>query len=308
MTERNRHGLPRTIPDPIAREIRQRCGFGCVNCGSAIYEYEHVDPPFPEAKSHDPNHIVLLCSSCHALVTKGLLSKETIKQRANHPKCLESGFSFGPFDVGSGVVEIMLGTILARDAKVLIRICGDDVFSIMPSMGTGRPFRINAFFCDSSGTSILSIVENEWRAQSTNWDVEVVGARISIRNGLRRFALVLRAQPPHRLVVERMNMAHKGIEMTCREGDAFAVTNSRGTTFTSIACKSDGWSIGVNANEHGIIIGTGGTTALTGVVTAQAGHTQGVVLGVLDNLRRLSLCPCGSTLWYKKCHGVFSSS
>jgi hypothetical protein len=28
----NRHGLSRTIPDPVMRQIRQESGFGCVVC------------------------------------------------------------------------------------------------------------------------------------------------------------------------------------------------------------------------------------------------------------------------------------
>jgi hypothetical protein len=45
----NNHGLSRDIPDHVAREVRQRCGFGCVCCGSALYQYHHFDPLFREA-------------------------------------------------------------------------------------------------------------------------------------------------------------------------------------------------------------------------------------------------------------------
>lgn len=33
----------RNIPLPIQREVRQRCGFGCVICGMPLYEYEHME-------------------------------------------------------------------------------------------------------------------------------------------------------------------------------------------------------------------------------------------------------------------------
>jgi hypothetical protein len=32
--------------------------------------------------------------------------------------------------------------------------------------------------------------------------------------------------------------------------------------------------------------------------------THGIAVGVAANKPRLSPCPCGSNLWYKKCHGV----
>jgi magnesium chelatase family protein len=48
--EINKHGLSRTIPAEIRREIRQRSKFGCVICRNAIYTYEHIDPTFVNAK------------------------------------------------------------------------------------------------------------------------------------------------------------------------------------------------------------------------------------------------------------------
>jgi len=85
----NRHALPDYIPEPIAREIRQRCGFGCVIC--------RKDPTFEDAQRHDPNCIVLLCGGCHDRVTRGFLSKDTVKRKALHPKCLEAGQGLSKF-------------------------------------------------------------------------------------------------------------------------------------------------------------------------------------------------------------------
>ncbi|WP_140145769.1 HNH endonuclease, partial [Vibrio parahaemolyticus] len=79
MSDKNKHGLSRYIPEDVKRKVRQKCGYGCVVCGTAIVEYEHVDPEFSEAKEHDPDKIVLLCSQCHAKVTRKFLSKESIK-------------------------------------------------------------------------------------------------------------------------------------------------------------------------------------------------------------------------------------
>ncbi|MHB0562224.1 hypothetical protein ACX3RA_15640, partial [Escherichia coli] len=58
----NKHGLSRRIPETIKRQIRQRCGFGCVICGFGFYDYEHFKPDFVDAKVHDPNGMTLLCS------------------------------------------------------------------------------------------------------------------------------------------------------------------------------------------------------------------------------------------------------
>jgi hypothetical protein len=72
MASTNKYGLSRVIPADIAREIRKRCGFGCVNCGSALYHYEHMIPEFSEASQHIAEKITLLCGTCHDYVTRGI--------------------------------------------------------------------------------------------------------------------------------------------------------------------------------------------------------------------------------------------
>lgn len=292
----NKHGLSRNIPDPTKRKVRQRCGFGCINCGNAIYQYEHLDPEFADALKHDPDCIVLLCGACHDRVTRGLLSKETVKEKATKPKCKERGFSFGPFDIGNDPPEIVLGTIVARNAQTLIRICGNDVFAVRPPENNGGPFKLDARFFDADDRPILDIVENEWRSSSDNWDVEISGARIAIRKALGKLALVLRAEPPRRLVIEQMDMVHKGIRVSCREGTAFQAITPGGITFNTTGCESDDWRVGVDIDETGIKVSQGGATRIVHATTIAGG----------GRLPRNAPCFCGSGLKFKRCHGRMS--
>jgi 5-methylcytosine-specific restriction endonuclease McrA len=48
------------IPEGVKREVRQRCGFGCVICGLPIYEYDHL-VPYAQVLSHNTR-----ISSCFA--------------------------------------------------------------------------------------------------------------------------------------------------------------------------------------------------------------------------------------------------
>lgn len=105
----NKHGLSRTIPEQIKREIRQQCGFGCVICGCAIYHYEHIDPVFAEAKEHEPSKMALLCGGCHDKVTRGYWSKNKVKRALEQPKCFEQNFSSAMFDVDWENSEVILG-------------------------------------------------------------------------------------------------------------------------------------------------------------------------------------------------------
>ena len=69
MDATNKHDLSRAIPAKVKLDVRQRSKFGCVICRSAVCQYEHIDPEFADAKSHEAEHICLLCGSCHDKVT-----------------------------------------------------------------------------------------------------------------------------------------------------------------------------------------------------------------------------------------------
>ena len=89
----NKYGLSRNIDERTKQVVRQRDGFGCVHCGRGFYTYEHFNPPFAEAKIHDPNGIALLCGQCQYMTTKGILSKETICEDVKNPFCKRQGYS-----------------------------------------------------------------------------------------------------------------------------------------------------------------------------------------------------------------------
>ena len=78
-SNKNKHGLSRTIREDVKLQIRQNSKFGCVICRAAIYTYEHIEPVFVDAKEHDPDNMCLLCPNHQAESTSGVLSKNRIK-------------------------------------------------------------------------------------------------------------------------------------------------------------------------------------------------------------------------------------
>ncbi len=256
MSHVNKYGLSREIPEPTKLKIRQHCGFGCIFCGNALYQYEHVDPPFSEAKEHDPDHIVLLCGGCHDRVTRGLLSKESVKRMSLNPKCNEQGFSFGPFEIGTTPPEVIIGNFKCKNVATLISIDGDAVLSVKPPTEPGHPFLINAFLCDKDGREILRIVDNEWRTPSSNWDTKINGSRLTIRGALREVLLVLKSEPPHRLIFETVNMKHKGIEIVCKNNRAIQVTTST-SRFVSKGMSAKDCKIGIYVTHKEMLLGIG---------------------------------------------------
>lgn len=204
---KNQYGLSRNIPSQVKLAVRQRCHFGCVVCGLGIYDYEHVDPEFKDAREHTESCIALLCPCCHAKVTRGQWSKEKIKAALKTPKAVETGYAKEFFDFTDNHPEIILGGNTLRNCRVPIMVNGTPLVSITPPEDVGAPFQLSANFSDCFGAPTLSIENNEWRVWSDNWDVEVKGPCISIVSRNRESSLRLRALPPKALVVEQLEMS-----------------------------------------------------------------------------------------------------
>lgn len=214
---RNRFGLSRWIPPDVRREVRQRSGFGCVLCGSAIIEYHHFDPPFVDATSHRADGITALCPRCHAKAESGRVSMTALCQALKNPHPLEVGYSLDELEIDR-LPTVILGQSTFERVPIVLEVYGRTLLGVTHPELAGAPFGLNAFFFDEDGSPIAEIASNQWRAFVSNWDVETVGARTTIRRGSRDIALVFRTEPPSRLVIERIHMYYKGLRLVAEEG------------------------------------------------------------------------------------------
>ncbi|WP_082061111.1 hypothetical protein [Pseudomonas sp. MRSN 12121] len=210
MAERNQYGLGRYVPQDVRREVRRRCGFGCVKCGLAYYDYEHFDPDFKDAKEHNPNGMTLLCMQCNQKRARGTLSAATVARANENPKCKQQGFASELFDFGPEPIEVKFAGVSFINCKVLVQVRGVDMLSVSPPEEPGAPFLLSGFLADATGATTLKIVDNVWSAGDSNWDVEVVGPLITIRRGPGDIALQVRAIPPHAISIERIDMQFEG--------------------------------------------------------------------------------------------------
>jgi len=226
----NKHGLSRDVPDPIKRQVRQRCGFGCVKCGFAIYHYHHFNPPFEDAKEHNPDGITLLCGRCHDRMNRGLLSSDVINAHNRDPKCLQEGFSHDVFDVGNQHPVVVLGYSTWINTKVILEVFGSPLLEIEPPESAGTPFRLSGIFYDQSGKQIFRIVQNEWQGPIANWDIETKGRRVIIRRAPRQITLQIRSAPPNSLIIERLDLFYKGAHVIGEEGKQITAIAPDGST------------------------------------------------------------------------------
>lgn len=212
MSNVNKHDLKRTIPEPVKRKIRKNAGFGCVICGNAICEYEHVDPEWAEAKSHNPNKMTLLCSQCHSKKTRGIYSVQKVKEAMNSPYCKKAGFSSDALDFGMSEPIIQLGKTHFHNPLSLIMINNESVFSILPPDPKIKdsPYNLNALFKDNESNELVEIKDNIWYGNSSNWDIETKGTKIIVRKKLGEIVLMIENLPRERFIVHKINMNYKG--------------------------------------------------------------------------------------------------
>jgi hypothetical protein len=323
MSPKNKHGLDRYIPADVRRTVRQRDGFGCVVCGSAIYTYEHVDPEFADAEKHDARFITLLCAGCHDRVTRGLLSKDSVKEAMANPQSRVDGFSFGPLDIGSSAPEIRIGPVTARNVEVIVRAMGEDILKVEKPETSGGPYRVSAFLTNASGSETLRIDRNEWITSSSNWDVQVEGRRITIHDSPGDITLVLRAEPPHAVIIERLDMFHKGMQLEAQEDGDFTVVSPSGRRFTATGMNVEDCQVAIDVGARGSMsIGQGGGSVYIKSLVSGFGPSPAplgemvpvqqslapapasgprVARSSLPKVGRNELCPCGSGEKFKRC-------
>lgn len=297
----NRHGLSRNIPDPVMRELRQACGYGCVICGCAIYQYEHVDPVFTEAKEHNPKRMALLCGSCHDKKTRGLLSKDTVMRARRSPVAKRKGFSSLSLDVApDSMVAVKIGQTEFHGLRNILIVDNETILSVSPPESRGTPPRIDAAFYDRSNKLVARIVENEWRGELTAFDIETKGCMIKVRSKPRGIDLVLRVVPPHGIVLEQLRMCRNGKTIAGRTGQGFKVRTREAAVVIPpdprVIERAPYW---LSIQEDALWLGTDRVMRLTGNDLAGVWRIEGAELEEVDPIAVGIPPPPGSSSGHK---------
>lgn len=206
------------IPSEIKREVRKRCGFGCVICGLPIYEYDHIQE-FNEVKEHKTENLTLLCDRHHKEKTNGLLPVRIIHQANKNPFNLKKNCStqFKCWNYGYLPTVVIGGNrfTLASSGGWILRIDGHDLISL--------EFKENRLWLSvdintPEGFPLLQIRDNELTHSLDEWDYEFVGSRLVIRRKKREVLLDVSFQPNESLVIfKRGTFVHNGTGVVFNE-------------------------------------------------------------------------------------------
>jgi hypothetical protein len=306
----NDQGLGRYIGEAVKREVRKRCGFGCVICGNAIIHYDHLKTQYVEAVEHDPNDITLLCGSHHDQKTRRWLPLETVVKANASPACLKDGFVRGPLHFAGGAPEIVLGDVRCVSTRNVLTIDGDPIISISPPETAGEPYVLSARIVSSEGDVLLEIVNNEWSGPVSNWDIQAVGPRVQIRRGLGDILIEFSFEEPNRLIFERVHLSHRGITLDYKAGGACVFSGRFQTVLPLMKAVFTGAETAIAVDGGSLALGKGGSVYIDelriGGPTAlpQGGSTKpSASVGRLRKTGRNEQCPCGSMKKFKFCHG-----
>ncbi|MBP1083513.1 HNH endonuclease signature motif containing protein [Bacillus capparidis] len=216
----------RKIPNQIQREVRQRCGFGCIMCGLPIYDYEHMKE-WAKVKEHVAEDITLLCPQHHREKTAGRLPIELIQKHNKNPFNLRNGkSSYTPlYYQGDSCEFIIGGNTFKMDSQEfpnqMIPIMIDEIplFSFILDKGH---LLLSALVFDQFNNLILVISENRLMYSTDPWDIQFVGKTLTIREKFRKILLNITFDSPNKVIIDKARLLYNGIELLIK-GDRLLV-------------------------------------------------------------------------------------
>ena len=176
------------------RTVRQRCGFGCVICGTMPYQYHHLTQ-WSETQDDSAENLVILCSSHHDEITRKILSNDTIRHFAVNPHNLRLDRSPGrKHFLNHRIPKIRIG---GNKYAFDFNINPDDTFypivlhnnALMEIQNEDGFVLINIHLRDKLGKTLFKIDRGELSVTTQAWDCETSGRSVIIRNRPREILL-----------------------------------------------------------------------------------------------------------------------
>lgn len=214
----------------IKRQVRKRCGFGCVICGVPIYEYEHM-LEWAIVKRHVAEEITLLCPTHHTEKTKGLLPLKKLAAANIDPfnKRIGSTKNY-PLHYDGTTIKMILGNSEVsysniENGKFVIPLLIDNDALIYFNVEDDQIF-VNLNMFNSNNDCVFQVIANEIIINLENWDVEWVGLKLTIRENLGNILLEIIFNVPSEINITRAKIFRNGIEILIDSGNFFLVNNS----------------------------------------------------------------------------------
>jgi plasmid stability protein len=240
-------------------------------CGLSLYQYDHIDPPWANAREHRPEAICLLCPNHHERKNKGLLSIEEITAAYAAPKAKRAGYSHDPeFRVCRRPLKIRLGNVVFDDPTKVLRVAGEVLLEVA-DLEDGH-LALNGRFYDCNSRLLLEIYQNEWRCLAGNWDVEHVGTGFVIREMATYLSLRVVAESAHSVTFDNIAMEYLHVGLVSSEGGPIEISYKGKPTMVHWPGERGG--IGIETKGFLDIDASGCLRPLSGPTTFGAGTLE----------------------------------
>lgn len=223
------------ISAAIKRQVRQRCGFGCVLCGSPIFDYDHI-VQFSESPQHDIENLTLLCPQHHREKSSLRLSVASVEEANRNPYNRRMSAATRPWSLDffcTNEFTLSLGGMSVvsppmKDASVTVPLYIDDRPIIFFRREEDRIYLFMSLY-DSRNNLVLQIDENEVVLNSHQWDIEIEGQTLTIRSGARQLVLRMTVIPDSGVVIDRGDLFHNGIHLRILNERSVEIVNDHNT-------------------------------------------------------------------------------
>jgi hypothetical protein len=217
------------IPEPMKREVRQRCGFGCVICGLPLYTYEHM-LGWTNVHRHVADELTLLCYQHQYERTHRLLPIEDVEYANLDPYNLREGVS-KPYTLhysGSNCIADIGRNVFSfiddGSNPEFVAFAIDEDLIIGFRLDNGH-WLLNLNVYDKNDNLIMLIVDNELIYSISPWDIELVGRNLIIREAQRKILVDILFEPPSQIKIQRGYFFHNGIEVEIKPESLYIVNN-----------------------------------------------------------------------------------
>jgi hypothetical protein len=250
----------RYIPADVKREVRQRCGFGCVICGLPLYDYEHMNE-WAIVKEHVAADITLLCVQHHREKTNGLLSIKAVRKANASPINTRGQSAPYLFHVQPWTMTIVIGdngfwydnsnptskmVVLSIDSEPIIWFNREE-----------DDLLLNLTLYDTSNIPILKLRDNELVYSTFLWDITLIGKTLTIRCAPRHISLSLTVSPNENLIaIEKASLLYNGYQVLI--DDKGMTIGGVGGGLRNCRVKGSGHLINVGGGGNGVGLAFGG--------------------------------------------------
>lgn len=200
----------------MKREVRKRCGFGCVVCGTPIIEYHHMTP-WSEVHIHEPDNLTLLCDLHHKEATgnRPLLTDAQVRRANNNPFNLRKGTTkphMLHFEGTECIVTMGNNTFHGADDTDFVAAAIDGYPFLGFRLEDGV-YLLQFRYHTADNKLALLIHDNELSFAADLWDVQWTANQLIIREKLREIILDIEFHPPNKVSINRGLLHWNGVKI-----------------------------------------------------------------------------------------------